>query len=70
MNKATQKLDSTLINWRAWCKDMEMDLSKIDNMDTEMLEKVSKQVDKIKLLLNQHGHGNAYIKNVKHKFRN
>lgn len=64
MNKATKKLDNTITNWRAWCIDGEIDLSKIDNMDSETIEKVSKQVDKIKEMLNQRGYSSAYIKNV------
>ena len=64
MNKATKKLDCTLTNWRAWCKDMDMDLGKIDYMDEEAITKITQQVDKIKSLLNQRGLNSTYIKHL------
>lgn len=64
MNQASKKLNSTVTNWRAWCKDLGLDLDKIDNMDDESLSKVEQQVDKIKRMLEQCGFDSAYIRGL------
>ncbi len=66
-NKAVSKLDDTIEDWRLWMKKLGMDDSKIDDLDEQSLEIISKQTDKIKSMLKKQGYNYTYLKGLRRR---